>query len=69
MSKMIKCDKCQKVMYADDRNARDAYCKIGIDYTDGFHRIHLCKACHRQFMTEFMKIFTPEEYDGAFGEE
>ena len=69
MSQMIKCDKCQKLMYADSRREKGASCKIGIDYTDGFHRMHLCKVCHRQFMTEFMKIYTPKEYDGIYGEE
>ena len=56
-------------MYADSRSEKGAYCKIGVDYTDGFTRMHLCKVCHRQFMTEFMRIYTPEEYDGKFGEE
>lgn len=69
MSQMIKCDKCHKLMYADSRSEKGAYCQIGVNYTDGFTRMHLCKVCHRQFMTEFMRIFTPEEYDGEFGEE
>lgn len=69
MSQMIKCDKCHKLMYADSRSEKGAYCKIGVDYTDGFTRMHLCKVCHRQFMTEFMRVLTPEEYDGEFGEE
>ena len=64
MSEMIQCDKCKKLMYADSRSDKDAYCKINITYVT----YHLCKACHRQLLTEFLRTYTPEEYDEEFGE-
>lgn len=67
MSEMVRCDKCKKLMYADSRSEKGAYCSIGIDYTDGYTRLHFCKVCHRQFLTEFARILTPEEYDENFG--
>lgn len=67
MSEMIQCDKCKKLMYADSRSDRDAYCKINITYVDGYSTIHLCKTCHRQLLTEFFRTLTPEEYDDNFG--
>lgn len=68
MSEMIRCDKCKKLMYTDSRSDKDAYCKINITYVDGYSTIHLCKACHRQLLTEFLRTsYTPEEYDETFG--
>ena len=66
MLKMIRCDKCKKDMYADSRSDKDAYSRITTDYIDGHSTYHLCKVCHRQFVTEFMRIYTPEEYDDEF---
>ena len=68
MSDVILCDKCKKMMYADSRSPKGAYCKLRIDYTDGLTTYHLCHTCHRQLLTEFMRTWTPEEYDETFGE-
>lgn len=68
MSEMIRCDKCKKLMYADSRSPKGSYCSISVDYTDGYSRMHLCKMCYRQFLTEFMRTMTPEEFDDTFGE-
>ncbi len=68
MSEMIRCDKCKKLMYTDCRSDKDAYCKLNVTYVDGYSTFHLCKACYRQFLTEFMRIKTPEEFDEEFGE-
>ena len=65
MSELIKCDKCEKLMY---RSGKDVYCKINITYVDGYTTYHLCKVCHRQLLTEFLRTYTPEEYDETFGE-
>ena len=68
MSKMIMCDKCKKLMYEDSRSERGANCNIKIYYTDGLSNFDLCKSCHRQLLTEFIRSITPEEYDDTFGE-
>jgi len=68
VSTMIQCDKCKKLMYADCRSDKDAYCKLNITYVDGYSTLHLCKVCHRQLLTEFIRVITPEEYDEEFGE-
>lgn len=67
MSSMIQCDKCKKLMYNDSRSSKGDYCMIEIKYVDGLSSIELCKTCHRQFMTEFIREYTPEEYDDIFG--
>ena len=67
MSAMIRCDKCKSLMYADSRSERDAYCSIKIECIDGLSVFHLCKICHRQLLTEFIRCVTPEEYDDEFG--
>lgn len=67
MSRMIKCDKCSVTMYADSRSDKDDYCEIGITYTNGYSVYHLCKACHRQLMTEFMQKVNPKEYEEIYG--
>lgn len=67
MSNMIQCDKCKKLMYPDSRSDKGDYCTIGINYVDGHTTLHLCKVCHRQFMTEFVRIDTPESYMDTFG--
>jgi hypothetical protein len=68
MSRMIRCDKCKTLMYADSRSDKGNYCELNINYTDGYSKYHLCKVCHRQLMTEFLRDYTPEEYDEIFGE-
>ena len=55
-------------MYADSRSDKGSWCTISVDYTDGHSRMHLCKMCYRQFLTEFMRTMTPEEFDDTFGE-
>lgn len=67
MSQMIMCNKCKKLMYADSRSEKGAYALLRIDYTDGLSSLHLCRICHRQFWTEFLRELTPEEYDDEFG--
>ena len=69
MTHMIRCDKCQKLMYADSRSPNGSNCYMTIDYTDGYSTYHLCKVCHRQLMTEFLRTMTQEEYDETFGKE
>ena len=69
MSEMIRCDKCKKLMYTDSRSNKGAYCKIGINYTDGYTSLHLCKSCYKQFCTEFIKDYTAKEFDQYFGAE
>ena len=66
MSEMIKCDKCHAIFYSDSRGEHDDYCTLKIDYTDGLSFYHLCKTCHRQLLTEFMRVMMPEEYDETF---
>lgn len=68
MSTMIKCDKCGKLVYMDDRSEKGSYCKISIDYRGGYGWLHLCKSCYRQFETEFVRDMTPEEFDEMYGE-
>ena len=67
MSRMIRCDKCDKTMYADSRSDKDAYACVNTTYIDGYSEFHLCNVCFRQFYTEFLRIMTPEEYDDEFG--
>lgn len=67
MSAMIQCDKYKKLMYSDSRSERNAYCSLKIEYIDGLSTFHLCKICHRQLLTEFIRCETPEDYDDAFG--
>ena len=68
MSNIIRCDKCKKDMYADSRSDKDAYAQINTTYVDGYSTYHLCKVCFRQFLTEFMRTCTPEEFDETLGE-
>ena len=68
MSSMIRCDKCHVLMYTDARSDKGDYCRISVNYVDGLTALHLCKVCHRQFMTEFLRIYTQEEYDEEFWE-
>lgn len=67
MSNMVQCDKCHKTMYADSRSSRGDYALMRIEYVDGCYALHLCKECHRQLLTEFMRIYTAEEYDEQYG--
>ena len=67
MSSMIKCDKCGKLMYTDSRSGKGAYAKFSQDYIDGYGTFHLCKICFRQFHVEFMRDWTPEEFDDQYG--
>lgn len=67
MSEMIRCDKCKKDMYADSRSGRGAYAQLRTTYTDGCSTMHLCKTCYRQFLAEFMRMHTPEEFDEIYG--
>jgi len=67
MSSMIQCDKCKKTMYTDSRSDKDVYASLASNYIDGYSSYHLCKICFRQFLTEFMRTWTPEEFDEMFG--
>lgn len=67
MSSMIRCDKCKKMMYDDSRSDKGDWCTMTIDYVDGLSFYHLCKTCYRQFLTEFTRIMTAEEYDDHYG--
>lgn len=67
MSTMIRCSKCKKDMYADSRSDKDAYASLAWNYINGYSSYHLCKTCFRQFITEFMRHMTPEEFDDLFG--
>jgi len=67
MSRMIRCDKCKKDMYADSRSEKGAYAIVKTEYVTGYSELHLCKVCFRQFWTEFLRDMTPEEYDDVIG--
>ena len=49
MSEMIKCDKCNRMMYTDDRSPKGSYCKVTIDGIDGYSILHLCRNCYLDF--------------------
>lgn len=66
MSTMIECDKCKNKTYTDSRGVE--YCVVTIDYI-GHGTYHLCPICYRQFITEFMRTMTPEDYDDCYGGE
>ena len=68
MSSAVICDKCKKAMYADSRSNKDAYATLKIDYCSGYSEMHLCKLCYRQFRTEFVRDYKPEEFDDNYGE-
>lgn len=68
MSSAVICDKCKKAMYTDSRSDKDAYSVLKIDYCRGYSEIHLCKICYRQFRVEFVRDYTPEEFDDEYGE-
>lgn len=69
MSTMIMCDRCKKVMYADSRSNKGAYCSMNIHYTNGMTTLNLFRSCHKKFMIDFMKLYKAQtEYDEDFGE-
>ena len=69
MSTMIMCDRCKKLMYADSRSNKGAYCSMNIQYTDGMTTLNLCRSCHKNFIIDFMELYnTQTEYDEDFGE-
>lgn len=68
MSHMIECDRCKEHFYTDSRSEKDAYCIISIDYINGHSTIHLCKICHREFIVNFLKLMSYEEYLDNYGE-
>ena len=68
MSSAVICDKCKKTMFTDSRSNKDAYATIKIDYCRGYSELHLCKSCYRQFRTEFVRDYKPEEFDDEYGE-
>lgn len=41
MATMIMCDRCKKLMYADSRSNKGAYCLMNIQYTNGMTALHL----------------------------
>ena len=68
MSNIIRCDKCGRYMYADSCGNKDDYAQIDITYIDGYSTYHVCKACFRQFFTEFMRTLPARRIDETFGE-
>ena len=47
MSKMIRCDKCMKLGYADDWGDKGAYISLlAEDELDGYSVFHLCRECY-----------------------
>ena len=69
MSSAVICDKCKKAMYADSRSDKDAYATVKIEYCRGYSELHLCKLCYRQLCTEFIRDYTPEEFDDEYGKD
>lgn len=67
MSSMVKCDKCGKLLYTDCRSEKGSYCKVEITYTDGFHIMHLCKKCYIEFLVDFLKELTEDEFYDEYG--
>ena len=46
MSLMVKCDKCRKLMYTDDREDKGAYVSMTADDPIyGHSTFHLCREC------------------------
>lgn len=68
MSSAVICDKCKKAMYRDCRSGKDAYATVKIEYCREYSELHLCKLCYRQLCTEFIRNYTPEEFDNEYGE-
>ena len=69
MSELIMCDRCKKTEFTDNRSEKGAMCRIYIEYTDGLSGYHLCKKCHKKFLTDFMRDLTPDDYDDIYGME
>ena len=67
MSTAVICDKCGKAMYTDSRSDKDAYALIKIEYCRGYSEVHLCKVCYRQLQVEFLRHWTPEQFDYEYG--
>ena len=42
MSKMIQCDSCKKMMYADARSKKGDFYELWINKSDNYHLCHLC---------------------------
>lgn len=46
MSTMVKCDKCEKLMYTDGREDKGAFIKMTADDPlYGYSIFHLCRKC------------------------
>ena len=59
MSTMVKCDKCEKLMYTDSREDKGAYIKMTADDPlYGYSTFHLCRKC---FDKEFPWLIEAEE--------
>ena len=54
-------------MYTDSRSDKGAYSLHTMDYVNGHSSYHLCKTCLRQLLTEFLRMYTPEDFDDEFG--
>ena len=68
MSKMIKCDRCGKLIYDDSRSDKGAYSSIIMQYTDGTSLINLCAECHMKLLTEFLNLYSVQEFIDTFGD-
>ena len=66
MSKMIQCDGCKKLMYADSRSEKGAYCDLWID---GNSHFHLCRNCHKVMMEDIMHMHWDEDEQQFVDEE
>ena len=65
MSKMIQCDSCKKIMYADYRSKKDDYNKLRVNNRDNYH---LCRECYNAMMRNiFHKVF--DEVDQCYVDE
>lgn len=47
---------------------KSSYCELAVTYTDGYHMNHLCKKCYKDFLVDFMKTYTKDEFDDELGE-
>lgn len=60
MSDMIKCDRCNRLMYTDSRSPKGAYWKVTADGINGYSTIHLCRNCYLDFY-KFLNDPIPED--------
>ena len=60
MSDMIKCDRCNRLMYTDSRSPKGAYWKVTADGINGYSTMHLCRNCYLDFY-KFLNDPIPED--------